>query len=220
MSADEGFLARWSRRKRDASANQREPATSETAESGAVPAASQAAEETQPLVDLASLPPIDSIDAGSDIRAFLAPGVPADLTRAALRRAWSSDRTIRDFIGLSENSWDFNAPGGVPGFGAVTAEDIRRLLARLTGEPDAAEAARSEAERLSESQAPPAAGGAAPATAGSALDRRQEQRGLGAGPSTSQPLADTNDIAMQHEFAGRECCPPLQRRRHGGALPE
>src|SRR5438067_904832 len=158
MSADEGFLARWSRRKRDASANQREPATSETAESGAVSAPSQAAEGTQPLVDLASLPPIDSIDAGSDIRAFLAPGVPADLTRAALRRTWSADRTIRDFIGLSENSWNFNAPGGVPGFGALTAEDIRWLLARLTGEPDAAQPARSDAERLSENQAPPAAG--------------------------------------------------------------
>ena len=55
----------------------------------------------------AILPPIGSIGAASDIRPFLAPGVPVDLTRAALRRAWSTDPAIRDFIGLSENSWDF-----------------------------------------------------------------------------------------------------------------
>ena len=60
------------------------------------------------------LPPVESIDAATDIRAFLNKGVPQDLTRAALRRAWSSDPAIRDFIGLSENSWDFTAPEGVP----------------------------------------------------------------------------------------------------------
>ena len=50
----------------------------------------------------------ESIVAESDVRAFLAPGVPPELTRAALRRTWSADPKIRDFIGLSENSWDFN----------------------------------------------------------------------------------------------------------------
>ena len=29
------------------------------------------------------------------------------------------DPVIRDFIGLSENSWDFNAPDGIPGFGSL-----------------------------------------------------------------------------------------------------
>ena len=80
----------------------------------------------------ANLPPIESIGAASDIRPFLAPGVPADLTRAALRRAWSTDPAIRDFIGLSENSWDFNAPDGVPGFGSLTPQ----RLARMNGEAE------------------------------------------------------------------------------------
>jgi hypothetical protein len=48
---------------------------------------------------------------------------------AALRRAWSADPAIRDFIGLSENSWDFNAPDGVPGFGSPITDDTGRLLA-------------------------------------------------------------------------------------------
>ena len=80
----------------------------------------------------ANLPPIKSIDAASDIRPFLAPGVPADLSRAALRRAWSTDPAIRDFIGLSENSWDFNAQNEVPGFGSLTPQ----RLARITGEAE------------------------------------------------------------------------------------
>ena len=97
----------------------------------------------KPPFDPASLPPIESIGAGSDIRAFLAAGVPADLTRAALRRAWSSDPTIRDFVGLSENSWDFNAPGAMPGFGAIDKDEVARLVTRLLGEPDATAAAAS-----------------------------------------------------------------------------
>ena len=66
-----------------------------------------------------SLPPIESIGAESDIRPFLQPGVPQELTRAALRRAWVTDPAIRDFIGLSENSWDFNSPDGASRFGSL-----------------------------------------------------------------------------------------------------
>jgi hypothetical protein len=77
---------------------------------------------TEFLLDLANLPPIESIGSGSDIRPFLAPGVPAALARAALRRAWSTDPAIRDFIGLSENSSDFNEPDGVPVVGLLTRD--------------------------------------------------------------------------------------------------
>jgi len=88
---------------------------------------------TQSPLDAAKLPSIESIGAGSDIRRFLAFGVPEDLTRAALRRAWSTDPAIRDFVGLSENSWDFDAQDGVPGFGSPTGQ----LMARTTGEEPA-----------------------------------------------------------------------------------
>ena len=36
---------------------------------------------------------------------------------AATLRALVADPTVRDFQGLSENSWDFNAPATIPGFG-------------------------------------------------------------------------------------------------------
>jgi hypothetical protein len=34
-------------------------------------------------------------------------------------RALLNDPTIRDFRGLSENSWDFTDPNGIPGFGPM-----------------------------------------------------------------------------------------------------
>jgi hypothetical protein len=112
----------------------------------ATPVRKQAIEKS--LFDAANLPPVESIGTGSNIRPFLASGVRPDLTRAALRRAWSTDQAIRDFVGLSENSWDFNAPDGVPGFGSLTTGDSRRLLARMTGEADSLDPERLAAERL------------------------------------------------------------------------
>jgi hypothetical protein len=138
MNGDESFLARWSRRKHGAAARRRDNPKPETAVSGAASQASATsvpADEPKPRIDPVSLPPIGSIGAGSGIRAFLAAGVPADLTRAALRRAWSSDPAIRDFVGLSENSWDFNATEAIPGFGSIGKEQIQRLVQRVMGEP-------------------------------------------------------------------------------------
>jgi hypothetical protein len=83
----------------------------------------RAAPNEEPPLDLSQLPALDSITETTDVRAFLARGVPATLTREALRRAWSADPGIRDFIGLSENSWDFNAPDGVPGFGPLLSSN-------------------------------------------------------------------------------------------------
>src|SRR5262249_41916990 len=132
MSDGEGFLARWSRRKHTA-ACERGPVASPSKHADAQPQAgmASAAPQREPVVDLAELPASEATEADSDIRAFLAPGVPATLVRAALRQAWSADAAIRDFIGLSENAWDFTAPDGVLGFGSLAAEDAQRLLALL-----------------------------------------------------------------------------------------
>jgi hypothetical protein len=83
-------------------------------------------------VDLAHLPSIDSINATTDIRSFLAPGVPLEIVRAALRRAWVTDPRIRDFRELQENDWDFSNPSGIPGFGRLEiANDVKVLVAPM-----------------------------------------------------------------------------------------
>ena len=203
MSADESFVARWARRKRAAATNARgQPQAKDTGDRAApeAAAASRPPGETQSLVDPESLPPIETIGAGSDIRPFLAKGVPAHLTRAALRRAWSADPAIRDFVGLAENSWDFNAPGGVPGFGALTMEDARRLLTRVTKETEALGPAYAAAERRADDQAPACAG--------------QSQKTTGS--DQMEPGADTD----HHKREERNPRRLLRRRRHGGALPD
>src|SRR5262245_30288505 len=130
MSGSENIFARWSRLKRELAqetagkaSNKGDPAgLAQKAEERAVPP------ETEQAKELADLPSVDAITTGSQVGAFLKAGVPAELARSALRRAWSSEPAIRDFIGLSENAWDFNAPAGVPGFGALKAEEVVDLL--------------------------------------------------------------------------------------------
>ena len=223
MSGDESFLARWASRKRGAAPTARGQPKPENTPDGAASeaaAASVAPEETLSLFDPASLPPIEAIGAGSDIRPFLAAGVPADLTRAALRRAWSADPAIRHFIGLSENSWDFNAPGGIPGFGSLPEEDARRLLARVMGETEALDPARPAADRLSDDQTSAPASGPDLRTPGSVPDQTKLGHNTDAGHPNPMPSAETSNIAVRHEMDEREARTPLPRRRHGGALPD
>jgi len=148
MSEPENFIARWSRRKREAAdeAEATKPAAAasipdegahaddEQGEAGTpVPARSGASEPASEF-DWTKLPPVETITAESDIRAYLRPGVPPELSRAALRRAWAADPKIRDFVGLADYDWDFNTPGAIAGFGPLEMTDeLRRQIVRMVG---------------------------------------------------------------------------------------
>jgi hypothetical protein len=69
--------------------------------------------------DPSGLPSIDAITANTGVRGFLQSRVPAELARAALRQASTSDPAIRNFIGIAENQWDFNDPNAISGFGPL-----------------------------------------------------------------------------------------------------
>src|SRR6185437_15845609 len=132
--SEEQFLARWSRRKQQAKADHAEAAPEKAAEAlELMPSDRAAAELIPPVTGLSSLPSIESIDAATDITAFLRKGIPQELSRAALRRAWSADPAIRDFVGLAENAWDFNDPNGMAGFGPLdySAEQVDALVRRI-----------------------------------------------------------------------------------------
>ena len=133
MTEPRNFIARWSRLKRAV------PARGEVGPSE-MPVPSATAGPDAPAasaVDPASLPPIDTITAATDIRAFLAASVPADLARAALRRAWASDPVIRDFVEVADNQWDFTDPAAMPGFGPLpNGVDQTRLAAQEAGPRD------------------------------------------------------------------------------------
>jgi hypothetical protein len=217
MSDPENFLSRWSRRKRRAA---EEPAAdAQTApEVANVPPAEAKKDET---FDPASLPPIESLEAGSDIRAFLQKNVPPDLTRAALRRAWSADPAIRDFVGLSENAWDFNAPDSIRGFGPLEMSDeMRRTLADIMGEQT--EASPDTPSASAESVQP-----AMPDKIAEETTAKAPQDDVSASGEPSQDAADEHatDTARQHEDAALQQNGPRQSddhptpRGHGRALP-
>jgi hypothetical protein len=213
MSEPEKFIDRWSRRKRKTAD---EPAPFEAKDAALV---SPPSTDTDPPAaeapfDPASLPPIESIGVESDIRAFLRPGVPPDLSRAALRRAWSADPAIRDFIGLVENGWDFNNPDAMPGFGPISAGDVADLLARVIGAPQPAEAAAQQATPANDRAK------AGDAELAQQLPEARPEPPQDAAAADASPVQRSDDIATQNNSDEKDSAPRVRPRGHGGALPK
>jgi hypothetical protein len=220
---DEDFLARWFRRKQEARTGQAAPQPEQPVEAKDPPPAADAAQQpADPEIDLSNLPPIDSIDASTDITAFLRKGIPQELSRAALRRAWSADPAIRDFVGLAENAWDFNDPNAMPGFGPLdyTAEQVEALVRRIVG--GVAEAAESRpnplvgAAELERSDRAEARLTQASSPVEESADARPSAESVPAdlqsGSAAPQPTTVVQDESEEASVR--------RRSRHGGALPQ
>jgi hypothetical protein len=226
MSDDDTFIARWSRLKRSAAQGKKprdqagapderkgDDATVERTVGAAV--SGQQAEASS--FDPATLPPIESIVADSDIRAFLRSEVPAHLTRAALRRAWTADPAIRDFIGLAENQWDFTDPASIPGFGSLEAtDDMGRLVAQAMGDLQEAGEAVPRAEDTqarSEGQDPGSVLVVDEAPAKEPQPAADDNR-------SGHHVADATAAVRDDRPADAGGPAPGRRRAHGGALPK
>ena len=236
-----GFLERWSRKKLDA---EREAPAAPAQPEGddALPPERHAktdnkietkigtntsAAAAKPAFDLASLPSLDSITAATDIRAFLTPGVPADLARAALRRAWAADPGIRDFKGLAENDWDFTDPTAMPGFGALPpGTDITKMLAQIFGEgekpadPDAAiePPAVSEPSPIAKESAAPEVAVEAAEPAGENVEVFPPDSFAASGQADF--VHRNNNTAVHKSSSDDDTVERKTRRHHGGALPQ
>jgi hypothetical protein len=226
MTAPDNFLSRWSRRKREAGTQasvgpQRahgRPKLEATDNADAGSAAAEFVPQDQdqaaaepgpdpPIGEPEILPSVESITENTDIRGFLRSGVPPELTRSALRRAWTSDASIRDFIGIAENQWDFNDPSTIAGFGPPGGiDDAPALLNGALGRID--EAAEAVADLLRPSHST--------ATAEIA-SRRDLPHGadVDASSPADQVTAETADSSAP---PGADTL-PHSPRLHGSALP-
>jgi hypothetical protein len=240
--ADDNFLARWTRRKHAVEAAE---VTGEA--SGAV-----AGNATQPLIKPAEpspaadaeneesensklLPRIEDLTPQSDLSAFLRKGVPDALKKAALRRMWSLDPAIRDYIGPSEYAWDFNNPASIPGFGPIRPA-TKEMVAAVFGIVQAK--AEIAAGGLVEADPPPAPtsvsgeemrAGPSPAVAAPA-DASAPPPAAGASTQHSAPPAGsprdaaedlTENANRAGSSSGRQDGGVNARiRRHGGAAPK
>lgn len=145
---DEGFLTRWSRRKR-AVAEQAEVLPPSPA-SEALPAEvePQAAASEPEMVEPPSL---DLIDKDFDVAHWLRQNVPESWKLAAMRRAWESDPTIRDFENPARDyALDWNTPGGAPGYGPLTeSDDVEAMVRGIFGDAPEPKAAPEHKTALS-----------------------------------------------------------------------
>lgn len=217
----EGFLTRWSRLKRKAEPSHSAAALPPDDGVAADPAPVAVAETS---LDLSKLPKIEDLTAGSDYKAFLQSGVPAELQRAALRKAWSLDPAIRDFVEVAENQYDWNAPNGVPGFGPLApGTDIAALLKQAIGAVADTEESQGAATK---SDSPEAQSSESPVT----LAQDAEQRvGETACDERRMPTIVSDTVAhetsqqsamarvSEHEVTASHNAPV---RRHGSALPK
>lgn len=219
MNDPDNFLGRWSRRKQEAKADPagdtrhlgQTPSQDEAGAPGR-PSTSEPSRQPQPDLNTDSLPPVDSIGPDSDISAFMREGVPDSLRHAALRRVWSADPAIRDFIGPNENFWDAAGPDGVPGFGPLDPGlDVKRMVAELFG------------EIAPEEQAKPEASGSGGVSVGSTEIHETRAEG--------RPVLDEQSAAKEYLPHPAENVatqnPPAEpqtkrktARRHGGAMPQ
>ena len=228
----DGILSRWARRKQAVRQQERARAVPQADEaSGAVEADSEAGAlsdiEANPQADeelaeaIARLPKLEDLTAETDLAPFLRAGIPSALRNAALRRMWSVDPGIRDFVSEArEYAYDWNTPGGVPGLGPMLpTDDIKAMVERImtgagpkpaptplepgdTREPDA----DPDTQRTAEDQDVVELAETLPAPAVSDAHRPHV--------AAPEPLPIT--------VAGEEFQSPTivsRMRRHGGAMP-
>jgi hypothetical protein len=213
MNDPDSFLSRWSRRKHEAGERKDKNEAGDAA-AGPAPEIQEGKPVTDaapvPKFDTESLPSIESISAETDITAFMRAGVPEAVTRAALRRAWTADPAIRDFMGLTENYWDAAGPDGIAGFGDLDPNlDVKRMVSELFGEtPRQDPSSESEAGRVANSSDLPI----------------QNPRETITPPQEPSPAVEnvsqrTENVAAQIEPS--ESAPEKKfARRHGGAIPK
>jgi hypothetical protein len=224
MTQPDNFIQRWARLKRESDIEHRidtsrDGSAIEPKETVLVPPEASA---TQPRIDMAAdepfdpslLPSIEAITANTDVRGFLQSRVPAELTRAALRQAWTSDPAIRDFVGIAENQWDFNDPNAIPGFGPLGVTDDQAILTQVLGKLEIVPETFSESS-ASEGLTSSSVNGPTSAVHGTAEQKVSE---LPSATCLSNEERGT-DAKMESAAAVEDHDHLRNRRHHGGALP-
>jgi hypothetical protein len=214
---DDAFLARWSRRKIEArrapepeSVPAAEPEELETSAAGPGDAEASLTPE-----EIEALPKIEDLTSESDLGAFLKKGVPEALRNAALRRMWSVDPAIRDYVGDARDyAWDWNVPGGVPGNGPLAprlelSEEVKNMFSEHPG-------ARHSEVAAADSEPADAADGEADANAPAESQFASTSVRLGQPPAPQAAPTLSTGIEPELRPESTVSAPP---RRHGGAVP-
>lgn len=253
MSDSEPFLSRWSRRKREEkeeaeAASAKSAAQPTTGDDGARPSgAGQATASPVPNAPgaplpmsepasgqeleeiIAKLPKIEELTSQHDLAAFMQRGVPDAIRNAALRKMWTLDPAIRDYVGFyAEYAWDWNTPGGVPGCGPLTeSDDVQATLRQLFG--DSEDETEGVLEGAAEHKDGPGFGEPSPAVNDSSAAAHNQEAGAKRADAQDEAAAVDAQADAEHlpekpesngefEFLDR-AARSSPRRKHGGAVP-
>jgi Protein of unknown function (DUF3306) len=244
MSSARGdFLARWSRRKLEMRQSEpdAQPVPAPPPETDLQDSEPEPEEAGLTPEEVADLPKIEELTPETDIRLFLRRGVPDLLRKAALRRMWSLDPAIREYVSEArEYAYDWNVPGGVPGNGPLLPTDnVEEMLGRIFGDrpriPDPLPPAEPAGRVTEPSRAPldadvTADGAAGPPGPSPDHDEVQQHGLLPTDPAPAGESGPGEETVPDETSGGspRPAIPPSEaatsagispRRRHGGATP-
>lgn len=228
---EEGFLSRWSRRKRELAEPEATPAPALEQPASAVPQAAEAASaEPEPVEP----PSLDLVDKDFDLAPWLKQNVPESWKLAALRRAWESDPAIAGFENPARDyALDWNTPGGAPGYGPLTeSDDVGAMVRSIFGgepkaeDPDTASAQTPgdpmshqlssndesvKTDAAPQDKCPPPSEPAAIRLSG------EREQGAKIGSGTAEPGSSVYAAAQNN--SAREGASTRIRKRGGGAIP-
>ena len=212
----DGFVERWSRRKRTA----RRPRAAEGHADQTAQAAAAAAPGVEPPAGppsetagdpevVARLPDLDSLDDASDFSVFLKEGVPDVIRRKALRKLWRINPVLAHLDGLDDYDDDYTvAEALVKGLKTVYEAGKGYLDEDETAAPEG-EAAEAEA-------------GEVPAAAEASQDRERDSERVAEADRPAQPPLSTESPAPGPAAEAADQIPKsvrgLARKRRWGAL--
>lgn len=229
--SDEGFLTRWSRRKREGEGEDLPATPPAPATETAAPATPEVAE---PEAELVEPPSLDLIDKDFDLASWLKQNVPEAWKLAAMRRAWENDPAIAGFENPARDyALDWNTPGGAPGYGPLTeSDDIAEMVRGIFGDQPAPAAASLTTEEATgdgmshplsskdgEGDSDAAVREEAPAEAEPVALRLSESPADPSNRYQDWPSAQLEPDAAAQQNEVREPVSVRVRKRGGGAIP-
>jgi hypothetical protein len=226
---DEGFLMRWSRRKREVIAD--EEVTAPPPVAVAPQPVETAAGEPEP--EMVEPPSLDLVDKDFDVAHWLRQNVPESWKLAALRRAWESDPAIAGYENPARDyALDWNTPGGAPGYGPLSeSDDVEAMVRNIFGDPPAEPAGIEPVSGEGDSMSHQLSSHDERLAQHAALQNERDDaanqdgakpvrtsHGSAENPEKTVAVAKVASAALQ-DSADPEPPVPRRRRRGGGATP-
>ncbi|WP_054142987.1 DUF3306 domain-containing protein [Bosea sp. AAP35] len=235
---DEGFLGRWSRRKREvAEADARPEPLAPLAERPAEAPVPAVAPDVQPEppeeLELVEPPSLDLIDKDFQLAPWLKQNVPEAWKLAAMRRAWENDPAIAGFENPARDyALDWNTPGGAPGYGPLTeSDDVAEMVRGIFGEPPPEKPDLTQAEAAGDGMSHQLSSDDENANADAAAQETELPEDLPVAIRRSDESAKAFDLADQKRIEAQPVYAAAQqsddprdvsvrtRKRGGGAIP-